>query len=70
MKRENVENLEKFKREKRRKDFQRNLTKFITVSEKALYRGKKLMIVVIIPALEVLANLLTLIDENNRDDYQ
>ena len=44
------------------------MSKIIVESEKMLYKGKKIIIVVIIPALEVLANLLTLMDEDNRDD--
>ena len=68
MKHDNLEELNKFKREKKKKEFKKTLTKIVVESEKVLYTGKKLIIVVIIPALEVLANLLTLMDENDRDD--
>ena len=60
--------LKRIKREKKKKEFRKQLAKIIVESEKMLYKGKKIIIVVIIPALEVLANLLTLMDEDNRDD--
>lgn len=68
MNNENLENLKKFKRDRRNKELKKKLTKIVVEGEKYLYKGKKLMIVVIIPALEILANLLTIMD-NNDDDY-
>ena len=68
MNNDNLEDLKKIKREKKKKELRKQLAKIIVESEKMLYKGKKIIIVVIIPALEVLANLLTLMDEDNRDD--
>lgn len=65
---ENLEDLKKYKREKTRKEFRKKITKIVVEGEKMLYKGKKIIIVVIIPALEVLANLLTLMDEDDYDD--
>lgn len=53
-------------REQKREDFKKTVTKIVVNGEKALYKGKKLMIVVVIPLLEVLANLLSLMED---DDY-
>ena len=53
-------------REQKREDFKKTVTKIVVDGEKALYKGKKLMIVVVIPLLEVLANLLSLMED---DDY-
>lgn len=53
-------------REQKREDFKKTVTKIVVKGEKALYKGKKLMIVVVIPLLEVLANLLSLMED---DDY-
>lgn len=68
MNNDNLEDAKKIKREKKKKELRKQLSKIIVESEKMLYKGKKIIIVVIIPALEVLANLLTLMDEDNRDD--
>ena len=65
---ENLEDLKKYKREKTRKEFRKKITKIVVEGEKMLYKGKKIIIVVIIPALEVLANLLTLMDEDDYDN--
>ena len=68
MNNDNLEDAKKIKREKKKKELRKQLSKIIVESEKMLYKGKKIIIVVIITALEVLANLLTLMDEDNRDD--
>ena len=65
---ENLEDLKKYKREKTKKEFRKKITKIVVEGEKMLYKGKKIIIVVIIPALEVLANLLTLMDEDDYDN--
>ena len=68
MRDEKIENLKKYKREQQKKELRKKLAKFVVESEKVLYRGKKIIIVVVIPALEVLANLLTLLDEEDIDN--
>ena len=55
-------------KEDRKRELKKKLTKVVIETEQLLYKGKKIIIVVVIPALEVLANLLTLMDEDDRDD--
>ena len=60
--------LMKENKEDRKRELKKKLTKVVTETEQLLYKGKRIIIVVVIPALEVLANLLTLMDEDDRDD--
>ena len=60
--------LMKENKEDRKRELKKKLTKVVIETEQLLYKGKKIIIVVVIPALEVLANLLTLMDEDDRDD--
>lgn len=60
--------LMKENKEDRKRELKKKLAKVVTETEQLLYKGKKIIIVVVIPALEVLANLLTLMDEDDRDD--
>ena len=65
----NVENLKEYKREQRRRKIRKTLAQFVVNSEKVLYHGKKWIVVVLIPMLEVLANILTLMDDDHQDDH-
>ena len=60
--------LMKENKEDRKRELKKKLAKVVIETEQLLYKGKKIIIVVVIPALEVLANLLTLMDEDDRDD--
>lgn len=65
----NLEDLKKYKREQKKKEIRKKISKVIVESERTLHKGKKIIIVVVIPALEVLANLLRLLDEeDDRND--
>lgn len=55
-------------KEDRKRELKKKLTKVVTETEQLLYKGKRIIMVVVIPALEVLANLLMLMDEDDRDD--
>lgn len=64
--------IREYKRVINRRNVRKGLGKLIDNSEKFLYHGKKWIIVVFIPTLQIMANILALLNEeeeiNEYDD--
>lgn len=68
MSNKNIEKMKEYMRMINKKQVKKTLSKVVVNGEKTLYYGRKWIVVVMIPLLEVMANVLALMDATDDED--